>query len=128
LPKAQSEYRSASQGGEQVTPVFALTTRGLEDVAASEMAALPGVTLRDTGYRRVAAECEGSPAALLGLRTVDDAYLELDRWREIGHTRDMLAVLREAARELDIDDAAEVIGTLREVPSAPLFSVTASFV
>ena len=111
-----------------MTPVFVLTTRGLEDVAASEVAALPGVTLLDTGYRRVAAECAGSPAALLGLRTADDAYLELDRWRGIGHTRDMLAVLREAARELDIDYAAEVIGALRDVPNAPPFSVTASFV
>lgn len=111
-----------------MTPVFALTTRGLEDVAASEMAALPDVTLRDTGYRRVAAECAGSPVGLLGLRTVDDAYLELDRWRGIGHTRDMLAVIREAARELDIEYAAEVIGALRDVPAAPLFSVTASFV
>ena len=111
-----------------MTAVFALTTRGLEDVAASEMAALTDVTLLDTGYRRVAAECAGSPAALLGLQTVDDVYLELERWRGIGHTRDMLAVLREAARELDIEYTAEVIGALRDVPAAPLFSVTASFV
>lgn len=111
-----------------MTPVFALTTRGLEDVTASEMAALSGVNLLDTGYRRVAGECDGPPAALLGLRTADDVYLELDRWRGIGHTRDMLAVLREAAKELDIEYAADVIGALRDVPDAPLFSVTASFV
>lgn len=111
-----------------MTPIFTLTTRGLEDVAASELAALPDVTLRDTGYRRAAAECTGSLAPLLGLRTADDAYLELERWRGIGHTRDMLAVIREAAGELDIEYAADTIKRLREVPNRPLFSVTASFV
>jgi hypothetical protein len=60
--------------------IFALTTRGLEAISAAEIAAFPGVTLGETGYRRVSAASDAL-APLLGLRTVDDVYLDLGKSR-----------------------------------------------
>jgi hypothetical protein len=50
---------------------FALTTCGLEDVSAREVAALPGARDVEVAYRRISFAHDGSPAALLRLRTVD---------------------------------------------------------
>jgi tRNA (guanine6-N2)-methyltransferase len=110
------------------TSIFALTTRGLEPTSAAETAALPGVTVTQTAYRRVAAACEGSLAPLLGLRTVDDVYLNLAAWDDITHTRDRLAVIEWGATQLELEAAREQITALRPIPAAPAFSVTASFV
>lgn len=110
-----------------MTAVFALTTRGIEAVARDELAGLSGVSVAATAYRRVLASCE-SLAPLLALRTVDDVYLDVAHWVGIGHTRDMLAVLRDSAAALDMAQAAETLRTVRDIPDAPSFSVTASFV
>ena len=59
-----------------MTRVFALTTRGLEAVCADEMAALPGVTIKQIAYRRVTATCGAPLSSLLDLRTVDDVFLD----------------------------------------------------
>ncbi len=111
-----------------MTDVFALTTRGLEGVSAAEMAALPGVTIRESAYRRVAAACDDALAPLLSLRTVDDVYLDAATWTGIAHTRDALAVLQWYATQLDLSSAAEQIGGLRLLPPEPRYSITASFV
>jgi 23S rRNA G2445 N2-methylase RlmL len=108
--------------------IFALTTRGLESVSAAELAALPGVTVTETTYRRVAATCEGALAPLLGLRTVDDAYLDAGFWEGIGHTRESLAALQWYGTQIDLDAAIETLGVLRPLPPEPAFSITASFV
>lgn len=108
--------------------IFALTTRGLEAVSAGEMAALPGVIVTETAYRRVAATCERSFAPLLGLRTVDDVYLDVGMWEGIGHTRESLAALQWYAAQIDLEAATEIIGGLRPLPPEPVFSITASFV
>jgi tRNA (guanine6-N2)-methyltransferase len=108
--------------------IFALTTRGLEAVSAGELAALPGVTVTKTAYRRVAAVCEGSLEPPLGLRTVDDVYLDVGTWEGIGHTRESLAVLQWYATQIEMNTAAETIGTFRPLPPEPVFSITASFV
>lgn len=107
--------------------IFALTTRGLEAVSAAEIAALPGVTVRETAYRRVAAAAPAL-APLLGLRTVDDVYLDLGTWAGLGHTRDTLAVIQWYAAQIDLGGLAELLTPLRPLPAEPLFSVTASFV
>lgn len=108
--------------------IFALTTRGLEAVSANEIAALPDITVTAQAYRRVTAACGGSLAPLLGLRTVDDAYLDLGTWEGIRHTRDMLAALQWFSTQLDLETAAATIGALRSLPTEPVFSITASFV
>ena len=111
-----------------MTNIFVLTVRGLESVSAAELSALPGVTVGETAYRRVLAECSESLAPLLGLRTVDDAYLDLGMWSGIGHTREMLAAIQWYATQIELETAAQTLKALRPIPDEPLFSVTASFV
>ena len=111
-----------------MTRVFALTTRGLEAVGAEEMAALPGVTVDRIAYRRVAATCAGPLASLLGLRTVDDVFLDVATWSDVGRPRSALARLTELSARLDLHRATAVCAGVRPVPRSPAFSVTANFV
>lgn len=109
-------------------PIFALTTRGLEEVSAQELGELAHVQLEQVAYRRILALCDGSLAPLLLLRTVDDVFLDLAHWLGIGRPRSVLAVLREQAMRLELGAAAALCAELRPVAQAPRFSVTANFV
>jgi tRNA (guanine6-N2)-methyltransferase len=108
--------------------VFALATRGLEAVAADEIAACPGVTVDRVAYRRVAATCTAPPSSLLELRTVDDVFLDVATWSGVGRPRSALAALRGLSAGLDLRATAATCSELRPVGSPPLFSVTANFV
>jgi tRNA (guanine6-N2)-methyltransferase len=108
--------------------VFFLTTRGLEDVSANEIAALPGLTIGRIGYRRITASCAKSLVPLCDLQTVDDAFLDLDTWQGVGSHRRTLELLRGLSSRLDLRAAAANCARLRPIPPAPAFSVTASFV
>lgn len=110
------------------TSIFALTTRGLEDISAAEMAALSGVSVTETAYRRVAAACDGPLEPLLDLRTVDDVFLDVAMWNNLPHTRDALATIRAWSEQLALYEARAIIAGLRPVGSPPLVAVTASFV
>lgn len=111
-----------------MTRVFVLTTRGLEAVSAEEMAALPGVTVDKIAYRRVAATCAGPLAPLLVLRTVDDVFLDVATWSDVGRPRSALARLTELSARLNLHEAAAVCAGVRPLPRSPAFSVTANFV
>src|SRR5262249_59448370 len=100
------------------------TTRGLESLSANEIAALPAVTIGRIGYRRITASCAGSLAPLLSLRSVDDVFLDLASWRNVGRPRQTLALLRDLSSRLDLRAAAAKLARLRAVPRAPAFSVT----
>jgi len=108
--------------------IFALTTRGLETVSADEVAALPGVTVGEVGYRRVAATCAAPLTPLLGLRTVDDVFLDVATWPDIGRPRSALVTLGALSAQLDLHEAAATCSEIRPVRSPPAFSVTANFV
>jgi 23S rRNA G2445 N2-methylase RlmL len=108
--------------------VFALTSRGLEPIGAREMGALPGVAVERIAYRRVVAVCDGPLSPLLGLRTVDDVFLDVAVWEGVGRPRSALAALRNMSGRLDLPAAAAACGELRPVSDRPRFSVTASFV
>jgi len=107
--------------------IFALTTRGLEAISAREIAALNGAMVLETGYRRVAADYNGSLPALLTLRTVDDVYFDLALWENVSHTRAALDDLRVRAATLDFSATADC-AALRPLRSPPVFSVSVSFV
>ncbi|MBA3874137.1 MAG: methyltransferase domain-containing protein [Anaerolineae bacterium] len=111
-----------------MTKIFILTTRGLESISAAEIAELDGVTVTETSYRRIAAECSGSLAPLLGLRTVDDIYLDLAHWEGVFHTRDMLAQFNAWSDRLDVQQAAINCRQVRPIPLKPIFSVSVSFI
>ncbi len=108
--------------------LFFLTTRGLEAVSANEIASLPAVTIGRIGYRRITACCAEPLAPLLNLLTVDDAFLDLGEWRNVGRPRRTLALMRDLCSQLDLRAAAARIAQVRIVPQSLAFSVTASFV
>lgn len=108
--------------------IFALTTCGLETVSAREIAVLPHVTVSDISYRRIAATCSGLLASLLSLRTVDDVFLDVATWSDIGRPRSVLERIRTLSTQLDLHVAAAQCASLRLVRFPPTFSVTVSFV
>jgi 23S rRNA G2445 N2-methylase RlmL len=110
--------------------IFVITTRGLEAVSADELSAISGVEVLGSAYRRVLAAASAL-APLAALRTVDDAFLLLDRWTDISHTRAALAGFTDAAAGLDagvIRAALDALRGLRPLPERPVYSVTANFV
>ena len=108
--------------------IFAITTRGLEEVCAQEMAGIPGLALRGSAYRRVLADYDGPLPTLLALRTVDDVYLHLDTWTGIARQREALERVKQASARIDLKAAAALLAGERETSRPPVFSVTASFV
>lgn len=108
--------------------IFALTTRGLEAISASELAAVPGVTVDQIAYRRVFATCQGSLAPLLDLRTVDDVFLYAATWPEISRARNTLTTLKAASAQLHLGAVPAICAQVRAIQKPPTFSVTANFV
>jgi tRNA (guanine6-N2)-methyltransferase len=107
---------------------FALTTCGLEAISAREIARVPGVTVRETAYRRVAGVCAGPLSPLLVLRTVDDVFLYLATWAEIRRPRSALERLRTLSARLDLMPALRRCAAVRPIPCSPAFSLSVSFV
>jgi 23S rRNA G2445 N2-methylase RlmL len=111
-----------------MTRVFALTTRSLEAVSADEMGAVPGVQVKEVAYRRVAATCEAPLALLLGLRTVDDVFLDVGTWSGITRQRSTLTRLGKLSAKLGLHEAVAHCAEFRPIPRSPAFSITANFV
>lgn len=107
--------------------IFALAARGLERVCADEMARF-GLAVGDIGYRRVHAQAQGDLRPLLALSTVDDLFLEVNRWLGISHTRAALDTFQELGGQLDLRTALALCARLRPIARQPIFSVTANFV
>lgn len=111
-----------------MTNIFVLTTRGLESISATEIAELNNVTVTGTGYRRITADCSGDLQSVLGLRTVDDVYIDIAHWEGVFHTRDMLAQFNAWSDHLDVQQAAIYCRQVRPIPLKPMFSVSVSFI
>ena len=109
-------------------PCFALTTSGLEATSAKELAMLPHVSINTISYRRISVTCSGSFASLCSLRTVDDVFLEIATWTDIGRSRRSLARLCQLGARLDLHDVTACCARLRPVRMPPAFSLTVSFV
>jgi 23S rRNA G2445 N2-methylase RlmL len=109
-------------------PFFALTTAGLEELSAREIALLPGVQISSISYRCISATCSGSLMPLLALRTVDDVFIDVATWTDIERPRSSLEWLRQLCARLDLYEAARYCSQLRPIRKRPTFSVTASFV
>lgn len=107
---------------------FCLTTRGLEAISSQEVIALDGAAVDSLAYRRVAGTFQGWPGELLNLRTVDDVFVDLTKWKEVGRPRATLEVLRQNSRELDLGQAVAACAQVRPVDPRRGFTVTASFI
>ncbi|MFN8529101.1 MAG: methyltransferase domain-containing protein [Anaerolineae bacterium] len=112
---------------ERMIPIFLLTTRGLEPLCAHEIAALPGLRIQESGYRRISATCAALDP-LLGLRTVDDAFVQVAIWDSITHTRAALAEFTAWSAALDLERAASAVRTVRPFSKTPTYAISASFV
>ncbi len=108
--------------------VFAVTSRGLEEIGAEELRRAPGVQVTQAGYRRVCATCAGELGGLLRLRTVDDVFLSLAEWDGLVPQRGALAEITRRAARLKLAPAIAAAASVRPLSPAPAFSVTANFV
>lgn len=108
--------------------IFAITTRGLEPICADELTSVPGVLVEQIAYRRIFASCRESLTPLLGLRTVEDIFLQAAMWQNIGRARSTLETITAMSAHLPLDQLSTVCATVRSVPKSPIFSVTANFV
>jgi tRNA (guanine6-N2)-methyltransferase len=113
--------------GAAMADVFAITTRGLEQVSAQEISALPDTKVKTIAYRRIEIDA-GNIAALSSLRTVDDVFLKLETWSNVGHQRAELERFTSLSAALDLESQLSFIKPLRSLSRSPLFSVTANFV
>ncbi len=108
--------------------IFAVTTRGLENLCAEEMAEIPLLIVKAIRYRRVEAEYGGPLMALLKLKVVDDIFLQLATWTGVLRQRDSLGRMEEQSARLMLNEAAALLEPLQRIPAHPTFSVTANFV
>lgn len=111
-----------------MTKLFAITNRGLENISAEEMGQIPGLQIAQVSYRRISVDYDGDLPALLGLRTVDDVFLDLGVWNGIVRQRSALAHLAQMAAKLKLAAAQETVAQIRPLPASPAFSVTVNFV
>lgn len=108
--------------------LFAITHRGLERISAGEMGRVPGLDITQVAYRRIRASYSGELAGLVGLRTVDDVFINLAAWDGIVRQRSALARLTQLAERLVLDSALEAVARIRPLSNSPPFSITANFV
>lgn len=111
-----------------MTFFFATTFRGLEEIAADEIVRSTGAAIKHRIYRQVHFELQADFNRLLQLRTVDDLFAAVARWQPVTRQRASLDLIAEKATTMPLEAAMTAIGTIRNLPSAPLFSVTVNFV
>lgn len=107
--------------------LFAVTTRGLEDITAAEIAALADTTITGRAYRRVHFRIADLAAALT-VRTADDVFLQIGTVADFPHTRAALMLLGSIIPRLPLDAALQTIRSIRPLPTQIRCSVTANFV
>jgi 23S rRNA G2445 N2-methylase RlmL len=90
------------------------------------MTALPHLVVNKVAYRRVEATCD-DVAVLAHLRTVDDVFIKLETWGNVGHQRSELARFTALSSKLDLDAAVAILKGVRPIQRLN-FSVTANFV
>lgn len=103
---------------------FARVTRGLEDTAASELSTLRGLTIDRLDTRRIDFRFSPKPHRLLGLRSVDDVYLEIARYDGIRHKREALDRIAALIAPLDLNPFVSLRDQVRPLPPDPSFSVS----
>lgn len=111
-----------------MTKLFALTTRGLEQLSAQELGVLPGVYVEQVAYRRILFNAQTELDALLKLKTVDDVFLLADTLTGIGRPRTVLETLKVACAKLQLNEVVKAFRSFRALPRDPTFAITANFV
>lgn len=108
--------------------LFAITTRGLEELSEAEFRSIPGYSHDRTSYRRITGAFRGNLNHLGRVKTVDDMFLFLEEWTGVLHTREMLQQFQTLSAALPLSSALDIIRNLRSVSSPATFSISVSFV
>jgi tRNA (guanine6-N2)-methyltransferase len=119
---------SRQQANIFMVQVFAIATRGLEEISAQEVSSIEGVVVKDVAYRRITISYNGPIENLVTLRTVDDIFFLVGTWTHVATQRSGLDDIRQFSSTLELLHAVQRIIPLREIPLHAHFSVTASFV
>ena len=107
--------------------ILVRSVRGLEWVAADEVSArLPAVDGIAMSPREVGFRLPGPDPAVLGLRTVEDAFLVVGTVRGLGPTKEAPPVAARRIARLDWAGPLDRLGGIRALPGRPRFDVVAS--
>lgn len=112
-----------------MTPkLFAITTRGLEQLSAQEIGSVPGAFVEQVAYRRVLFNAQNDLDALQKLKTVDDVFLLAGTLVGVGRPRTNLETLKAACAKLQLTELVKILKRHRSIPREPVFAITANFV
>ena len=107
--------------------ILVRSVRGLEWVAADEVSArLPAAEGIAMSPREVSFRLPGPDPAVLGLRTVDDAFLTVGTVRGVGPTKEAPLAAARRIGGLDWAGSLDRLGRIRALPGRPRFDVVAS--
>ncbi len=107
--------------------IIARSVRGLEWVAADEISAtLPQATGLAMSSRQVTFLLPELTLPLLGLRTVDDVFVQVGRVPGVTASKQAPAVAAAGTADLDWAGALARLGVIRAIPPHPLLDVVAS--
>jgi len=107
--------------------IIARSVRGLEWIAADEIgAALPQAAGLAMSSREVTFLLPDLAPALLGLRTVDDVFVQLGRVPGVGPGKEGPAVAAAGMAGLDWAGTLAQLGAIRAIPPHPRLDVVAS--
>ena len=107
--------------------VLVRCVHGLEWLCADEIgAALPAAGRLELARREITLELPVLDAALLALRTADDAFVEVGQVGGAGTTKDSVPGFARAIAALPWADRVADVRRLRPVPAAPLVDVVTS--
>lgn len=104
---------------------IARTVRGLEYVVADELTELSPARL-SLEPRQLIFKTDIPDPRLIGLRTVDDLFVQVGSLGGVGHTKDVLPRLVERSERLDWDRALDAVATIRAMPRRRRFDVVVS--
>jgi tRNA (guanine6-N2)-methyltransferase len=125
----QDEDRGGDQGegGAAMVTVIARSVRGLEWVAADEVSEIPAAAARlALPGREIVFELAELTPRVLGLRTVDDAFLEIGKVEGAGTGKVVLPLVAARIAGLDWEAALTALGAVRPVVPEPRLDVVAS--
>jgi tRNA (guanine6-N2)-methyltransferase len=115
------------QGELVMVTIIARSVRGLEWIAADEIsAALPQASGLAISSREVTFLLPGLAPPLLGLRTVDDVFLQVGRVSGVVPGKEGPAIAAVRIADLDWAGTLAQLGVIRAVPSHPRLDVVAS--
>ncbi|HEX8052728.1 MAG TPA: methyltransferase domain-containing protein, partial [Thermoleophilaceae bacterium] len=107
--------------------LLARTVRGVEWIAAAEIHGRLGTEATAVAHREVRFRLDRLDPATLELGTVDDVFLVVGEAPAVGHTRDQLARIADAAAGCAVEPGLALLRPLRAILGVPSFDVTATF-